>query len=976
MEFIIGLRQHKLFGYTLTAYWIENQPENNFYKVVQNILPQDVKASPDKFTDAQKEIVRLIDELSEKRIYKKFLKVRNTSITDFYDNIDKKYLEDFIFPYVGERLNRIFKIAHWENIKIFLKSYRYNKVFVEDQLFYVFEELEPVFYFDLDNDELRYTLKIFHRGKALNLRDKEIEVISNNPCIFLQDNRIFHIDNLNCKKLQPFFDKDFIIVRTNINKYFEGFVKRLIADYRVVAKGFDIEEIHPQKYALLSLEKFVNKKWGLALYFYYDGYKFKPSDKTKVYVSLDKVKDRYVFRKLCRDLSWEENTIYALKQSGLRPTAMDGVYSPPMEETDPERQLHNIILWLNNNAGLLEDLQIKVKQKTDKEYFVDRVNLELRVEKKIDWFDIYATVRFGDVEIPFLDLKNYILEGKREIELPNGQVAVIPDKWFARYKNILLFARKDKDKKRLKLAKTHFTVLEDLDVPEIKRSDIFKLIESFKAKQWVVPEVPSCIKAKLRNYQKKGYAWIYHLAKNNFGGCLADDMGLGKTIQTITAIAKAMEEERKRHNAQHGQQALQTSLFKNNGKGITNLVVVPKSLIHNWINEFRKFAPDMSLINYSGTNRVKLRDKLLNYDIVLTSYGIARNDIDFLSQIDFFFIVLDESQYIKNPQSKVYQAVRKLKGRHRLILTGTPIENSLSDLWTQMSFVNPGLLGSYNFFKRNFITPIEKNNDTRSKNELKRLIMPFILRRTKHEVVKDLPQLIEQTVYCEMHEEQALLYEMEKSRVRNEILKVYEQGKLKESSIYVLRALMRLRQIANHPRIIDGNYQGPSGKFDMVIDKIETVLQEGHKLLMFSSFVRHLELFREYFEQQGWPYVMLTGESENREEIIRTFQEQQDVRLFLISLKAGGVGLNLTAADYVFILDPWWNPAAEQQAISRAHRIGQENPVIVYRFISLGTVEEKIRLLQEKKRELFTEFVESANIFAQLSEDTVVELFS
>ncbi len=978
MEFIVGLRKHKLFGFTASAYWIEkDQEESNFYKIKQNILLEDAIEHLHEFTAGQANIIKLLYDLSEQRIYRKFLKKRNTTLNEFFSTLDEKYLEEYILPYVGRIINKIFKISYWENIKIFLKPYRYNKVFADDQLFYIYEEVEPVFNFNLESDKLEYDLKLFHRGIALDLMGKEITFIANEPCIFLLDNRIYHSDTISCKKIKPFLDKPSITVRSKIENYLNSFVKKIITTHKVNIKGFDIKTLQPQKKAVLTLEQFLNRKWGFSLKFYYDDIIFTPQDKNDSYVKLVKEGDRYVFYVFKRDLSWEENIIYALKRSGLRCQLSHNTFIVPSAETSADRQLHNSISWLNEHSEVLDNLGIKVIQKTEKEYYTHDININFKLEKKIDWFDIYATVKFGDIEIPFIQLRDHILNGEKEIKLPNGQIAIIPDYWFERYKKIMLFAKKGNDKKTIKLSKTHFTLLEEIDHPQVSFTEIKRLAQSFKKKQWTIPELPASITAKLRNYQKKGYAWIYHLCKHGFGGCLADDMGLGKTIQTITAIAKTTEEAKKKKAAAAQTGIIQQpSLFHSNGTHLTSLIVVPKSLIHNWINEFRKFAPSFSLINYTGTNRFKLRDLLVKHDIVLTSYGIVRNDIDFLSQLDFFYVILDESQYIKNPHSKVFHAVRKLKAQHRLILTGTPIENSLSDLWTQMSFVNPGLLGSYSFFKKHFITPIEKNGSPSAKQELKNIISPFILRRTKEEVVKDLPELIEQTIFCEMTEDQALLYETEKSKVRNEILKVYEQGRLKESSVYVLSALTRLRQIANHPSLVEDKQQYSSGKFDIVTDKINTVLQEGHKLLLFSSFVKHLEIYQKYFEQQGLPYVMLTGESENRKEIIHQFQNNDKVNLFLISLKAGGVGLNLTAADYVFILDPWWNPAAEQQAISRAHRIGQQRPVIVYRFITVGTVEQKIQLLQEKKNELFTEFVESTKIFASLSDDNVVELFS
>jgi SNF2 family DNA or RNA helicase len=341
-----------------------------------------------------------------------------------------------------------------------------------------------------------------------------------------------------------------------------------------------------------------------------------------------------------------------------------------------------------------------------------------------------------------------------------------------------------------------------------------------------------------------------------------------------------------------------------------------------------------------------------NYDLILTTYGVVRNEYEQLKEYEFLYIILDESQTIKNPDSKIFQAVTELQSKHRLVLTGTPIENSLTDLWSQIEFINPGILGDLGFFKEYFAYPIEKEGDDKKREKLKHLIHPFILRRTKQEVAPDLPQLTEQIRFCSMSESQKSYYEEEKSKVRNEILNSIEEMGVEKSTMMVLNALIRLRQIANHPIMIDQNYEFDSGKFEEISDSLENMYFEGHKVLIFSSFVKHLELFRKWFEAKGWKYSMLTGETRNREEVVNNFQTKDDNKFFLISLKAGGVGLNLTAADYVFLLDPWWNPAAEMQAINRAHRIGQTNKVFVYRFISAETIEEKIIKLQERKAEL------------------------
>ncbi|MFW6101080.1 MAG: DEAD/DEAH box helicase, partial [Bacteroidota bacterium] len=488
----------------------------------------------------------------------------------------------------------------------------------------------------------------------------------------------------------------------------------------------------------------------------------------------------------------------------------------------------------------------------------------------------------------------------------------------------------------------------------------------------------------------KGYRWMYLLSKHRFGGCLADDMGLGKTLQTLTMLLDLKKSGNKtKPPAKEKVYQQQLSLFDNfitteekptdEGTGPsaspTSLIVTPTSLIHNWQEEIKKFTPQLSFYKFTGINRTREPEELCKYDIILTSYGIVRNDYELLQQTYFDYIILDESQYIKNPSSKIYNAVNKLESKHKFVLTGTPIENSLSDLWAQLNFLNKGLLGSYSFFRNEFIHPIEKNKDQVQEAKLQAIIDPFILRRTKNQVAKELPQKMEQVIYCEMTEEQKSYYEKEKSKIRNTILENLDEVEA-QVNMKILEGLSTLRQAANHPAMIDGEYQGESGKFEEITEYLQNLISEDHKVLVFSSYKKHLRILENYFQSQGWSYTMLTGETYNREKVINEFQNNEEKKLFLIQIKAGGFGLNLTAADYVLIIDPWWNPAVEEQAINRAHRIGQDKNVMVYRFISTNTVEEKILHLQNRKSKLADTFITPNEALKTLTREQIVELFS
>jgi SNF2 family DNA or RNA helicase len=430
-------------------------------------------------------------------------------------------------------------------------------------------------------------------------------------------------------------------------------------------------------------------------------------------------------------------------------------------------------------------------------------------------------------------------------------------------------------------------------------------------------------------------------------------MGLGKTVQTLALLQSEKEA----------------------GVAAPTLLVMPTSLLYNWDLEARRFTPDLKIFMYTGTYRDKNTEQFTDYDLILTSYGIVRLDVDLLKRFRFNYIILDESQAIKNPSSAITKAVMKLNSAHRLILTGTPLENSTLDLWSQMTFINPGLLGGQSFFRREYLVPIEKKNDEDKIQRLYHHTKPFILRRHKSQVATDLPEKVESIQYCEMSEDQEKEYEEAKSYFRNLILERFEQDGMSRSQMVVLQGLTKLRQLANHPRMVEPDYESDSGKFKDVIHKLETAIGENHKILIFSQFVKHLDLFRQYLDHKKIRYAYLDGSTKDRQKEVESFQNDPTLKLFLISLKAGGVGLNLTAADYVFILDPWWNPAIEAQAIDRAHRIGQHRTVFTYKFITKNTVEEKILALQQSKRQLANNLISNEEGFLKsLSRENVLAL--
>lgn len=550
-----------------------------------------------------------------------------------------------------------------------------------------------------------------------------------------------------------------------------------------------------------------------------------------------------------------------------------------------------------------------------------------------------------------------LIRGKSEFELPNGEIAVIPSSWFINYSDIFSFAEEEsRNGGKIILKKHHVALANELQKENLVRLTLSEKLNKLRDFSTIDSySTPNLFKGKLRPYQKAGYDWLRFLNEFNFGGCLADDMGLGKTIQALTLLAHVKE---------------QTG-------GATSLLIMPTSLIYNWELEAKKFVPDLKLLIYTGPNRNKDGVDFKDYDLVFTSYGITRLDVDILAKFRFHYIILDESQAIKNPASIISKAVNTLSSQHRLILTGTPVENSTMDLWSQMNFINPGLLGGQNTFKKQFLQPIEKKQNEQKAAKLHVLIKPFVMRRLKSQVATDLPEKVTQVKYSTMTEEQEEIYENVKNYYRNKIINGTQVSGANNQQFTLLRGLTKLRQLANHPKLTDADYDAGSGKLEDIIHMIRSTVSEGHKVLIFSQFVKHLAIVKEFLEEEEIRFSYLDGRTKDRQGQVDAFQRDPAVKVFLISLKAGGVGLNLTAAEYVFLLDPWWNPAVESQAIDRAHRIGQQKKVFTYKFITRNTVEEKIMALQAKKTALADGLIGKEESFIKsLSEEDISALLN
>ncbi len=576
------------------------------------------------------------------------------------------------------------------------------------------------------------------------------------------------------------------------------------------------------------------------------------------------------------------------------------------------------------------------------------------VNSGIDWFDITADVSFGKQKVTLRQIQKSILNKTRFVELGDGTQGILPQEWIERFSHY--FRSGEIKDNSIHTHKSNFQLIDHLFEEEVMSAEVKQEVRRYKEKladfQSISDvKVPKKLKAKLRDYQKEGLKWLNFLDEFGFGGCLADDMGLGKTIQVIAYFLVQHE--------------------KGNRK--TNLVVVPTSLLFNWQRELDKFAPHLNYAVHYGLQRKK--EEFNRYDVVITTYGTLLSDIAVLKKADFNVIVLDESQAIKNPDSKRYKAVRLLNGRQRLVLTGTPVENNTFDLYAQLSFALPGLLGNAKHFADSYSNPIDKFQDAKRARELQQKIHPFVLRRTKTQVAKELPEKTEMVVYCEMGTEQKRVYDTYKLEFQK-YLSGLDASELHSATMHILQGLTKLRQICNSPVLLaDAEFYGDhSAKLDELMQQVEK-LKDHHKILVFSQFTGMLDLVKRRLEDENVGYAYLSGKTKNREEQVALFQENEDVRVFLISLKAGGTGLNLTRAEYVFLIDPWWNPAVENQAIDRAYRIGQQNKVVAVRFITPGTIEEKIMDLQERKRQLADDLIRTdIHVLKNLKKEDLIGL--
>ncbi len=927
-----------------------------------NFLPNITKLDVTKFIELNQYIpedsllLQSCRKLQAEEI-KKFLD-RNSPFAKMWDSIipdenevfsdeNKTLVAEFIYP----KLKQLFASLEENHFVYYLPE---GKNFVTKNLQEVHVTTQTILpAFTVEKKAKNYSISCF-----VNIQNQPFaldENECNNPYLFLHNNELMLWNNVeDIAYAEAYLDG----ASTNIsNKDWENHLSQklvpLSRQFKVDFTGGIIKEIKEGE----PDTKIVLQEKGdylvFAPEFNYKGYTIKENDASQIAVA---EKDKIVIIK--RNQEAEANflsLIQNLHSNFVRPT---GTQTLALKGADV---LKNNWYFLFIDTMREQNITVEGFEVLKNFRFNSaKPSTKIFINSETDWFDAKVEISFGEQQITVADVKKALANKQQFVPLNDGSLGVLPEEWIKRYS--LLFRMGEGKTDKLKISKYHFSVIDELYEEKDDAELIFQLEEKYEAikSNYKIKEIdpPPHLVATLRPYQVSGFHWLNYLSEVGWGGILADDMGLGKTIQALSYLSK--------YNTMNGK--------------LLALVVCPTTLIFNWENEILKFAPELTYHIHHGGDRQKDKKLFESKNVIITTYGTLRSDIKFFVELALDFAILDESQAIKNPISKVTKAATLLNAKHKLCMSGTPLQNNTFDIYAQMNFLNPGMLGSMDHFKNEFSVPIDKFGDKERKNHLRKILYPFILRRTKEQVAKDLPDKTEMILWCQMEEEQRAIYEAFRNDYRENILGSIESKGIHKSQLTILQGLMKLRQICDSPAIMNSDEIYPN--VSVKVDELARELEENcgdHKVLVFSQFLGMLGLIRKKLEEQEIPFEYFDGSTSapDRKIAIENFQNKDHVRVFLISLKAGGVGLNLTAADYVYIVDPWWNPAVEQQAIDRTHRIGQTKNIFAYRMICKDTVEDKIIQLQERKRQLAKDIVADDDTFVKsLSKEDVEYLFS
>lgn len=947
---IFSIVNQPAFGWIVECFAVKEGENGNLMLSSQKVR----LATADDFglNDKQKTLVSWLEDIDKKAIIKRFNKLkRQVHPDEFFKKQYTPELKILIREFVERRVIKILEMLDGE--EIYLSSEDLLNP-AERKLDYPKEKANVMFHLFKNEEGMQYFANIRYDNNTLGYRQSNTIILTEQPVWMVVGSQLIHLeDSIESKKISPFIDKKFISIPLSSEKvYLEKFIIPLVEKYKVFAKGINVITERFKAKPILKLIK-MGEGLSLVLMFDYGGHLFNFNTKKRVYAILEEEgKGNFLIKRIQRSAVWEGQKKLVLEDCGFINQIGSAFHMEQQEQLLSRKELdQDLMELLVSSKETLSKAGFKIEQDLPAEnYLIEEPKLEVNSKDEGDYFDLKIKVKFGKFEVPFTDLIDHIKTQNPNFILPDKTIGVLPQEWFTKYLPIVSLG--EQNKKNLKLKKHHEGLLDDLD----DRSIISDL--PLESKLGTKVNVPKHLKAKLRDYQKEGLIWMTYLHSISCGGILADDMGLGKTIQVIAFLGHLKEKspQKKPH-----------------------LILAPTSLVYNWEAELKKFYPNLSFNIHLGSQREKnIKKAVGDKEILITSYGTFRADIAFFEKQEFNVVITDESQSYKNRNSQLHRALNRLNADVVFGLTGTPIENGVSDLWSQMDVINKKMLGGYAYFKRTFADPIEKKEDSKVAKQLQRLIDPLVLRRTKSQVMTELPEKTEHTIYCDMTEGQASLYDEVKSFYRNQLLEVVEDVGFNAGRMKILAGLMKLRQIANHPNLAGYDEVNESGKLLQICQKLTVALQGNHKVLVFSQFLGHLELIQEFLENQQINFAYIDGkmDAKKRNAEVKRFQTKKECKVFLLSIKTGDKGLNLTAADYVMIADPWWNPAVEQQAQDRAYRIGQDKPVFIYKFISKDTIEDKIRSLQHKKKSFADQIIlETENVKQSFDVETFQQLF-
>jgi non-specific serine/threonine protein kinase len=939
---------------------VQGEADEDFAKYTGKVEKLDLSRfiNTDVFSEEDKMLLQQVRKLLPAEV-NRYLN-RNSPFSGIWENIIQQHDDELpeetrhlINEYLHAKFKKLFSDLAESNFAFYLPAKKTFTTANLQQAEFSSQFIAPEFLVNFSKEKKQYEIEC--RVKLpladLNITENECEA----PLFFQYHNQFFTWQRTeDVMVVEKFLPTGKLLIDEVVwASHLDQFILPLSKEYNVHfgnLKKEEVKDIKPEAKVIL-------KEKGEYLIFQpiftYKGYDIKASDKEKIILPLaDK-------------LLVIQRNIEAEKEFVQKIESLHSNFIHPLESDSLALKGADVLKnnWFFLFVDAMKEMQLPVfgfEALKNFRFNTAKPSTKIFISSHTDWFDAKIEIQFGEQKVTVADVKKALQNKQQFVPLSDGTLGILPEEWIKKYS--LLFRVGEGKTSHMKLSKYHFSVIEELYLERNEEELFIQLEEKYerlKSNHSIKTiDAPVHLKEVLRPYQESGFQWLNYLREVQWGGILADDMGLGKTIQALSFIHHLKEEQ----------------------GSLKALVVCPTTLMFNWQNEITKFTPALSFYIHHGGGRIRESLYQDHIDVIITTYGTLRSDIKQFVEVDFDYVILDESQAIKNPSSKVTKAACLLKAKNRLCLSGTPLQNNTFDIFAQMNFLNPGMLGSVEFFKQEFSVPIDKFGEKEQKDHLRKLLYPFILRRTKEQVAKDLPEKQEMILFCEMGDEQRKIYDAYRNDYRDKILGVVDTQGVQKSQLTILQGLMKLRQICDSPAIVNEQERFPN-----VSVKLEEIGREitenisNHKALIFSQFLGMLALIKEKLKELGVVYEYFDGSTSaaDREKAINHFQNDDECRVFLISLKAGGVGLNLTAADYVYIVDPWWNPAVEQQAIDRTHRIGQTKNIFAYRMICTDTVEDKILKLQDRKRALARDLITDDEGFVKsLTREDVEYLFS